>query len=122
MQVKLEELKQRILARYKSPHAFCRATPEVRRSTVYQVLAGKYPGNTGRQIERILAALAGNETRPLFPPGLSALEAYEVLQETKCAHCRKLDKRACPDCRTQTEREAQALEDYLRTRVAYEEK
>ena len=118
MKTTLEELKQRILARYKTPHAFCRHNPEVKRSTVYQVLAGKYPGDTGRQIERIQAVLAGVEPRPARRPELTEREAYTVLQETKCNHCRKLDKRACPDCRTQTEREAEALAEYLRSREA----
>lgn len=119
MKAVLEELKQRILAKYKSPHAFCRLNPEVKRSTVYQILAGKYAGDTGKQIERIFAVLAGVEIQPAARrPDVTALEAYTILQETKCAHCRKLDKRACPDCRTSTEREAQALADYLRSREA----
>lgn len=108
-----------MLAKYKTPHAFCRQNPDVKRSTVYQVLAGKYPGDTGKQIERIQAVLDGVTVEPpARRPELTTGEAYTVLQETKCAHCRKLDKRACPDCRTQTEREAQALADYLRSREA----
>ena len=114
----VEELRQHILAKYKTPHAFCRGNPDLKRSTVYQVLAGKYPGNTGKQVERIYAALAGVEIPPPGRQILTEAEAYTVLQETKCAHCRKLDKRSCPDCRTQTEREARALTDYVRSREA----
>ena len=51
------ELKRAILARYKSIHAFCRQHPELKRSTVYQVLAGKYAGHAGRQLAAIRAAL-----------------------------------------------------------------
>lgn len=113
-----EELKAHILAKYATVYAFCRDTPEVKRSTVYQLLRGKYPGNAAKQIQRIEAALAGVAVAPATRPTLTEAEACAVLQETKCAHCRKLDKRACPDCRRQTEREAAALAEYVRTREA----
>lgn len=112
----IDALRQEILERYKTPHAFCRANPEVKRSTVYMLLSGKYPGDAAKQTQRIRAALAGREFVPDARPTLTAHEAYTVLQETKCAHCRKLDKRGCPECRTQTAREAQAIEEYLRSR------
>ena len=118
MKANLDALRQEILERYKTPHAFCRANPEVKRSTVYMLLSGKYPGDAERQIQRIRAALAGREFVPVARPTITAQEAYTVLQETKCAHCRKLDKRACPECRTQTAREAQSIEDYMRSREA----
>ena len=122
MKANLEPLKQRILAKHKTVHAFCRDNPELKRSTVYQIIAGKYPGNTGKQLERIHAALEGIEAKPdARRPVVTALEAYTVLQETKCAHCRKQDKRACAECRTQTEREAQAMEEYL-SRRQYDER
>ena len=83
---------------------------------MYLALSGKYPGRTERQIIKIEAALAGTaapaERRPILP----AQEAYNVLQEAKCGWCRKLDKRGCAECNTQTAREAQALEQYLRAR------
>lgn len=40
----LSELKRQILRNYVSIHAFCRQHPEVGRSTVYALLAGKYRG------------------------------------------------------------------------------
>jgi hypothetical protein len=89
--------------------------PQIKRSTVYMILSGKYPGNTDRQIERIFAIMEG-EAQPERRPAVTAQEAYTVLQEAKCAHCRRLDKRACADCNTQTAREAQALEAYVRGR------
>lgn len=39
------ELKDAVLARYRSVYAFCRAHPEMKRATVYLVLSGRYPGN-----------------------------------------------------------------------------
>ena len=113
-----EQLRKDILARYKSIHAFCRAvSPELCRSTIYQLLAGKYPGNVEKQVQRIRAILSGTPEREEAGPALTASEAYKVLLDTKCAHCRKLDKSGCRDCRTQTLREAQALEKYLLTRA-----
>lgn len=113
-----EQLRNDILARYKSIHAFCRiAGPELCRSTVYQLLAGKYPGDVEKQIRRIQTILSGTPEREAAAPALTASEAYTVLLDTKCAHCRKLDKGGCRDCRTQTLREAQAIEKYLLTRA-----
>ena len=118
MKQALEELRRQILAKYRTIHAFCRDNPELKRSTVYLVLAGKYPGNSAKQIEKIQGILTGKQhnTEPSLQTALTELEAYTVLQETKCAHCRRLDKRACSDCRMQAEREAQALVAYLRSR------
>lgn len=118
MKANLDALRQEILERYKTPHAFCRANPEIKRSTVYMLLSGKYPGDAEKQAQRIRAALAGHAFVPEVRPTLTAQEAYTVLQDTKCAHCRKLDKRVCPECRTLTVKEAQAVEEYLRLREA----
>jgi hypothetical protein len=90
--------------------------PQLKRSTVYMVLSGKYPGNMDRQIARITAGMEGAGPEPAKRPAITAGEAYTVLQEAKCAHCRRLDKRACADCNTQTAREAQAWEEYMRGR------
>ena len=111
MKSALDRLRKAILARHRSIYAFCRAMPELSRSTVYLVLSGRYPGNTGRQITRIETFLTDKVPEPRRI--ISAQEAFTVLQEAKCAHCRKLDKRGCPECKTQTAREAQALEEYL---------
>ena len=112
MNARLEDIRLAIRARYRSVYAFCRANPDLQRSTVYLILSGKYPGNTDRQAAKIQKALSGKipaQNRPV----INAQEAYGVLQEAKCAYCRKLDKRGCPECKTQTTREAQALEQYL---------
>ena len=110
---RLEELRAAIRERHGTAHAFCRANPGLKRSTVYLVLSGKYPGNMERQAARVRAALEGG-TAPQAPRlPLTAQEAREVLQGAKCAHCRRLDKRGCLECNTQTERMAQALEEYL---------
>lgn len=113
MKLRIEALRKAIAARYKSAHAFCRDNPAVKRSSVYAVLSGKYAGRMEAQIARIEAALAGLAPLPQAAPLLTEAQAYRVLQASKCAHCRKLDKRACPDCNTQTAREAQAIADYL---------
>jgi hypothetical protein len=112
----LDGLRMAILARHRTVYAFCRANPDLQRSTVYLILSGKYPGNTARQIDRITGVLTGAGPQTERRPAISAREAYPILQQAKCAHCRKLDKRGCPECNTQTAREAQALEDYMRGR------
>jgi hypothetical protein len=109
----LDVIRQAVRDRYRTAHALCRANPGLTRSTVYLVLSGRYPGNVTRQIGKIENALAGGAALPEPRRIIDAQEAYSVLQEAKCAYCRKLDKRACPECNTQTAREAQALEEYL---------
>lgn len=115
MNARRDAVRLAIRKRFRTPHAFCRAIPELKRSTVYLVLSGKYPGNTDRQLARIEEALTG-ETALAGSRIIQAQEAFGVLQEAKCAYCRRLDKRGCADCRTQTMREAQALEQYLAAR------
>ena len=121
MKAKVEELKRQILSKYKSIHAFCRSNPELKRSTVYHVLAGKYSGETLVQLNVIKAVLEGVSEIRFAPCGkaqVTELETYNILQETKCAHCRKFDKRACQSCRAQTELEAVALTAYWLSREA----
>jgi hypothetical protein len=115
VKAQLETIRAAIRERHRTPHAFCRAHPELKRATVYMVLSGKYPGNLERQAAKIEAALAG-KVEPASPALITAQEAHTVLQGAKCAHCRRLDKRGCPECQRQTAREAQALEEYLRSR------
>ena len=115
MRERLETIKKAIRERLGTIHAFCRAHPELKRATVYLVLSGRYPGNQDRQATKIEAALTG-ATEALRPEVISAEEAYTVLQNAKCAHCRRLDKRGCSECNRQTEREAEALAEYLRSK------
>ena len=108
------ELRQVVLAKYRSVHAFCKAHPDLNRSTVYQVLGGRYAGNVDRQQALIRATV--HETRhgeaPAAPlPEVEALA--EVLQASKCARCRRPDRRGCRGCRLQTAREAQAVRVFL---------
>lgn len=111
------DLRNEILARHKTIHAFCVAASGVSRSTVYMLLSGKYPGNVEKQTERIRSLLVGIPERAEEAPALTAEEAYNVLLDTKCVHCRKLNKAGCRECRTQTLREAQAIENYLLSRA-----
>lgn len=107
----LESLRMEVLERYASIHAFCRAHGELKRATVYMVLTGRYPGKMETQIAKIRAALAGTPSGSSqeTAPGLTREETVEELQTIRCSHCRRLDRRGCPDCRRQTEREAREL-------------
>lgn len=102
----LAELKDAIAGRHLTIHAFCRRHQELSRSTVYQVLAGRYAGNMARQAAKIRAAL---EASPPVVHGVSAGAIAEVLQGVKCERCRRADRRGCRGCRVQTGREAEAV-------------
>lgn len=108
------ELRQVVLAKYRSVHAFCKAHPELNRSTVYQVLSGRYAGNADRQ-QALIRATVREAQRPLahVAPLPEAEALAEVLQASKCARCRRPDRRGCRGCRLQTAREAQAVRDFL---------
>lgn len=75
------------------------------------VLGGRYPGKAEGQASKIRAALAEPPDREAATPvpGLTRDETAETLQTIRCSHCRRLDKRGCMECRTQTEREAREL-------------
>ena len=106
-----DSLRARILERHASIHAFCRAHPELKRSTVYLVLSGRYPGNWNSQSARILAALDDRPKREVHAimPTMTRETLVEILQQIRCAHCRRLDRRECMACRDQTEREGKEL-------------
>lgn len=108
-------LREAVTARHGSIHAFCRLHPELNRSTVYQVLTGRYAGNMDRQLSIIRAALDQSNGRQhpaaLTVPDVAALA--DVLQTAKCGTCRRKDRRWCRGCAKQTAREAQALRQYL---------
>jgi len=107
----VEQLRGEVLERYASIHAFCREHAELKRATVYMVLSGRYPGRVETQIAKIRAALMsvpGRKAESVMP-GMTREETVEALQNIRCAHCRRLDRRGCHDCRRQTEREARDL-------------
>lgn len=107
----IESLRQQILERYTTVYTFCRAHPELKKATVYLVLSGRYPGKIDVQAQKIKEALIG--AMPIGQgenkPALSREEMVTTLQDIRCAHCRRLDRRACMDCKTHTEREAREL-------------
>lgn len=106
----VDTLREQVLERYASVYAFCRAHPELKRATVYLVLSGKYPGKWSFQAARIRAALTGaGETPELPAPGVTRKVLTETLQNIRCAHCRRLDRRECMACRDQTDREGKEL-------------
>jgi len=107
-----DRLRERILESHVSIHAFCRAHPELKRATVYMVLSGRYPGKTDVQLARIGAALSGGiseESGSPSLPGLTGEDLAVALQEIRCAHCRRLDRRECAACRAQTALEGREL-------------
>lgn len=112
----MDDLRALVLSRHKSVHAFLRHHPELNRSTVYQVLGGRYGGNVQAQQRRIMAALDGTLPIPARAAVPCASELAGVLQAAKCGNCRRLDKRGCLECRTQTEHEAKAMSKYLEER------
>ena len=105
------DLRALVLDRYKSIHAFCTAHPTLKRSTVYAVLAGRYPGNSEKQAATIRAVVLERQDEPegQAAPGASRAEVADALQNIRCNHCRRLDRRNCFECRAQTEREAREL-------------
>lgn len=116
---RLDELRARIVERHGSLHAFCKAHPELKRSSVYLVMSGRYPGRSENQIIRIEAALTGNAcadggempfaSQPGSAPPMSAEDMADALREIRCNNCRLLDRRNCLECRTRTRREAEEL-------------
>lgn len=111
---KIKQLRRLILRRHRSVHAFCKEHEEIKRSTLYQLLSGKYGGNVRRQVEKIRAQIEGRPEETEEQRNVLNLdEACAVLQAAKCEHCRRLDKRFCRECRTQTKRQAEALIGYL---------
>ena len=102
------ELKDAVLARYRSVYAFCRAHPEIKRATVYLVLSGRYPGKWNEQAAKIQAALSEAGESPRAQE-VTPDVVGKALQEIRCSHCRRLDRRECPSCREQTERESEEL-------------
>ena len=106
-----ESLRKMILERFPTIHAFCAAHPELKRSTVYMVTSGKYPGRFETQAIRIRAALEGiPQTAPTpSSPSISRDELIDALKDIRCNHCRRLDRRGCFECKSQTDREAREL-------------
>lgn len=108
-------LRQAVVARHGSVHAFLKRNPELTRSTVYQVLGDRYPGNMIRQLTVIRQALdgvSGEETQVSWRlPDIE--ELTEVILASRCARCRRQDRRGCRGCRIQTGREAHAVQEFL---------
>jgi hypothetical protein len=106
-------LRQAVVARHGSIHAFCKRHPELTRSTVYQVMNDRYPGNVARQSAIIREALEGGPAGPARISVPSAQDMAGVIIAARCARCRRPDRRGCRGCRMQAEREAQALREFL---------
>lgn len=107
-------LRELVESKYASIHAFCRAHPELSRTTVYEVVSGRYIGDVEAQALKIRAAVQDMPVDTPRPVPHTTPEAVaETLQRIRCGNCRRLDKRGCTECRTQTIKESFALYDHL---------
>ena len=90
----LEGLKESILSSHASIHAFCKKYKgTVSRSTVYQVINGRYPGDSGRHIKKIKEILEGKLAFTEVENNmLSALKAVA------CVNCKKKGRKSCKRC------------------------
>lgn len=79
----LQSNEAEIRARFGSTHNFCKLSG-LPRSTVYQVLNGRYAGNLERQAARIAEVLAGRQ--PVMP-SLTEAGLCEVLSTVACTIC-----------------------------------
>ena len=111
MNAEIGRLRDEILAQYGSIHAFCRQHKELKRSTVYAVIAGNFKGESREQTFRIREALSGSGPRQETP---TAEQLEAVLQQVKCHGCRPVNRRKCQRCRERTEMEARAVVDFLK--------
>lgn len=110
MSTELERLREEIVARHGSVHAFCRQHKDLKRSTVYAVLAGNFKGESREQALRIREALNGSGMQQEKP---TVEKIGSVLQQAKCQGCRPVTRRKCQRCRERTEMEARAVMDFL---------
>ena len=100
-----EALAGEILARHTSIHAFCRAHDELCRTTVYQVLRGRYPGNMSKQAQRIADALG-------MADASRQERTSEELLAVLCSRCRargKNKRKKCAACKAVTRDQAAAI-------------
>ncbi|MCB2186976.1 MAG: hypothetical protein KQJ78_11195 [Deltaproteobacteria bacterium] len=111
----LDKVSAAIRQRYGSVYAFCRATPGLNRTTVYQVLAGKYQGDVGRQLGRIVEAL---ERRPESETGStpSLAELEQVIREAACSRCPAAPGGLCRHCAPGHLVQAEAVFRFLQAR------
>ena len=90
----LEGLKENILSNYASIHAFCKKYKgTVSRSTVYQVVNGRYPGNPARHINKIKEILEGK-----LPFTELENDMLNALKTVACAKCKKKGRKTCKKC------------------------
>lgn len=95
-----------IRERHGTAHAFCRAHPELGRTTVYQLLRGRYPGNVNKQAGRVLAALAGQADE--------AERLAALLLRVACKRCgKRKTRRKCAACRDLCRCQAMAIMEEL---------
>lgn len=104
MLVDTGQLVMAIKSKYGSIHALAKHRPGgLARSTLYQVLAGKYAGDTQKQLKRLADFLESG------PPVENAV--FETLKEVACGLCKRRPKRRkiCQKCFSLWQRQAEAL-------------
>lgn len=100
------ELDAAIRQRHGTPHRFCKHSG-LPRGTVYQVLAGRYAGNSDRQVERIRIAL--------LSPDVTGERIGRILRRHACARCLSRGSDLCGRCEPVFAAQAAALLDLFRT-------
>lgn len=104
-----EALKEAILEKHPSLHAFCKAHKgDIARSSVYQVLNGRYPGNTTKQAERIEKLLHEQQRQEDL-----AFQLYSVLKKVACSKCKKKGKGSCRRCKATMREQASQINSLL---------
>jgi hypothetical protein len=92
-------LRRRIELEHGSIHRFCKRS-QMARTTVYWLVAGRYPGNEARQLARLEAALEGADREEL---------AYRAIRGVACARCATRHSDLCRRCEGMHRDQARAV-------------
>ena len=125
MPTELEKARAAIIQRHGSVHAFCRLFPDLNRTTVYAVLRGRYAGNAGRQLARIIEALELSATEKESDHIPTTRQLEEILREAACSRCPLIKSQPsgiCVRCAPTHLVQAQAVRSYLESHGASNER
>lgn len=113
--MKIDELRQKIIEKYGSIHNFCKINENLTRATVYLVFAKKYAGNVQKQL--MIIENAFNNTSPAQKKVVfEEKEIADILQNTKCNHCRLL-RPNCIECKRKSSVEANAVFLFIKSKL-----
>jgi hypothetical protein len=96
-------LRRRIEREHGSIHRFCKRTG-CGRTTVYWLVAGRYPGNEARQLARLEAALEGADREEL---------AYRAIRGVACGRCATRNSDLCRRCERMHRDQARAVVEVI---------